>query len=92
MVVVPEPRHVDELESFYRQHRLLGAGILLGGLVGLVASLGLLLTIGVPAATTLLLGGIWMLPVLSGLLWRSVGADLMQRRSAARMVEAPETP
>lgn len=87
--MVPQPRHVDDLESFYRQHRLLGAGILVGGLVGLAASLALLLFLEVALPVVLLLAGMWLVPVLSGLLWRSVGADLMQRRSAARMVAAP---
>lgn len=90
MGVVPEPRHVDELESFYRQHRLLGAGIVFGGLVGLAASVAVLSVAPVSPPAALLLAGAWVPPILFGLLWRGVGADLMQRRSAARMVAEPE--
>ncbi len=85
--VVPEPRHMDELEPFYRQHRLLGAGILIGGVVGLLLFLVGLFAFGADLRTGLVLSAAWLGPILFGLAWRTWGAGLMQARSARRLDE-----
>ncbi len=85
--VVPEPKHMDDLEPFYRQHRLLGSGILIGGLLGLALFLGALVALELDAKAAAILSAAWMGPIAFGLLWRSWGAAMMQRHSADQMNE-----
>ncbi len=85
--VVPEPRHMDELDPFYRQHRLLGCGIVIGGLLGLGLYVGALFALDVNLRVAAMLSAAWLGPIVFGALWYTWGADMMQRHSADQMNE-----
>lgn len=84
MGLLSAPVHVDDLEPFHRQHRILGLGIALGGATGALvwAATGWFLGLA-----PLLLGlAACGLVVVAGVLHMTVGAGWAQHRVARRMM------
>lgn len=84
MGLLSDPVHVDDLEPFHRQHRILGLGIALGGVSGAAVwavagwFLGLAaLIVGLAACG---------LVIAAGVLHMTVGAGWAQHRVARRMM------
>lgn len=79
-----DPVHVDDLEPFRRQHRVLGLGIALGGATGALAWAALGWLAG-PEALVVGLAA-WGFVVVAGLLHMTLGAGWAQHRVARRML------
>ncbi len=87
MALPASPASMDELDAYRFQHRVLGAGMLLGGITGLA--------VGVAAAWTTGTSMLWMtipglLVTIAGAGHMVIGANLWQRRAAKRMMDSIE--
>jgi len=88
--LVPDAQHVDDLDVLLRQQRLLGVGVVVGGLFG-GAVWGLSAWTFAPWGVFFAGFGPWALVALAGLLHVAVGAPLAQARAARRMLRrAPD--